>query len=185
MQLHLPSEITLDAEFYDRTPFVRGILNGKPVLFLFDSGAQGLTLSSRYFQPEEKEHVHTASGATGRVEMYSAYIEELSFGDWSYRDTRAQAIDLSHAEKDWGVEVQGILGFRQLIHSDWMVDYQNAKIHLWRDFDRKSPEILAFARLRFQSAVRRFSSTSLTSCPEVSRSPGEPLKCNLMKRLCS
>lgn len=127
-QITLPRRFTLEAEFHDNTPFVWGLLNGERRLFLFDSGAQDMALNSRYLDEMAVTPGGGAQGVTGMVSSVYTLVDEIAFGEWKMTSFELMASDLSHVEEEWGVKVHGIIGFRHLIHYDWMVDYRGGTI---------------------------------------------------------
>lgn len=145
-----PKRATFPLEFYDHIPFVRVQLNGEERLFLFDSGAQDFLLNSRYLPEDDSGDVGYALGATGKVAHRYVIVENLEIGEWRFENREALAMDLKHAEDEYGTEIHGIMGFRQLIHFDWMVDYHRKELHLWERFPKTEHTILGKAFAPFK-----------------------------------
>jgi hypothetical protein len=130
-KITLPRRFTLAAQFHDHIPFVHGELNGQRHLFLFDSGGQDLLLNSRYLAPESTTQGGGIQGATGPAGSSYTQGNNLSFGEWAFEDFELMAIDMQHLEEEMQVTIHGIIGFRHLIHYDWMVDYAGNTISFW------------------------------------------------------
>jgi hypothetical protein len=141
-KITLPDRFVLDAEFYENLPFVWGILNGERRRFIFDSGGQDLTLNSRYVAPESSTPGTGVQGASGKADSCHSQGNHVSFGDWRIEDFELIAIDMQHLEEEMGVEIHGVLGFRHLIHYDWMVDYKGGRISFWSRMNRAELNIL-------------------------------------------
>lgn len=130
-QITLPRQFTLEAEFHDQVPFVWGLLDGQRCLFLFDSGGQDVLLNARYLDQQATAPGRGVMGATGHAKSVYTAVEALSFGEWRLAGLEIMAIDMQHLELELGVTIHGIIGFRHLIHYDWMVDYTKGRISFW------------------------------------------------------
>lgn len=150
MQLHLPTTFTYPVEFYDNLPFLRGELDGEPGLFLFDSGAQDITLNTKYLDLDKLAEGSKVHGFTGKVRTFYKPIAELAFGEWRFQNREAIASDLSHTEEEFGTQMHGLIGFRQLIHFDWMIDYKKGILHLWERFDRSGVKLAGKVSCRYR-----------------------------------
>lgn len=149
-QITLPRRFTLDAEFHDDTPFVWGLLNGKRCLFLFDSGAQDFSLNSRYLDQEIVSPGGGVQGVTGAVSSVYTRVDEIAFGDWKITNLELMASDFSHIEEEWGVVLHGIIGFRHLIHYDWMVDYKGGTISFYERMIKSEFNIAGKAKTNYK-----------------------------------
>lgn len=145
----MPQRAVYPLEFYDDVPFIVGQLKGEEKRFILDSGAQDLVLNTRYLPKKDLPEGDGVFGATGVVKTFYTRLGELHFGDWKFGDREVIANDMEHLEKEYGVEIHGIVGFRQLIHFDWMVDYDKAELHLWDRFPKNEHEILGKTRIVF------------------------------------
>lgn len=149
-RITLPTQFTLKAEFHLSIPFVWGEWNGKTCRFLFDSGGQDLTLNSKYLDPASVVEGQGAQGATGFTPNVHAPIESIRFGDWSMENLEVFAIDATHLEEEFKVEIHGILGFRHLIHYDWMLDYRTGEITFWDRVRKENLDILHRERVQYR-----------------------------------
>jgi|GEM_PF-6746510 len=149
-QMQIPERATFPIRIVKNYPFLEGRLNGQTVHFLFDSGAQTTALNAKHLQHEELGRLKDTAGATGRIPTYQTTVESLSFGDWQFKHYTCHAIDLSHLEDYWGIPVHGLIGFRHLIHLDWMIDYQNDMLHIWRKAPIEDFKVKAKLRLGYQ-----------------------------------
>lgn len=149
-QIQIPEHATFPVKIVNQVPFIEGHLNGQPVTFLFDSGGQTTTLNARYFQPGELDQSKNTMGATGSIPTFESTVDELSFGDWKFNNYTCHAIDMGHLESYWGMPVHGLLGFRHLIHLDWMIDYEAGMLHIWRKAPVEDFKIKAQLRLGYQ-----------------------------------
>ena len=149
-RITLPRQFTLQAEFHASIPFVMGEWNGKTCRFLFDSGGQDLTLNSRYLDPATVEEGQGAQGATGHTPSVHTLVESIRFGEWSMENLELMAIDSRHLEDEFGIEIHGILGFRHMIHYDWMVDYRQGEITFWDRVRKETIDILHRERVQYR-----------------------------------
>ncbi len=147
--LQLPPQLSLPIEVYDNTAFILGVMNGKPCRFLFDSGGQTLVLNANQWDTENLESGFGAMGVTGKVNTYYAVIEELAFQNWKIQNREVLMIDMSHLEEEAGVEIQGIIGFREIINFDWMLDFEHKVLHLWDRFPQNHYRVLEKIKLSF------------------------------------
>lgn len=150
IQLSLPTRLTLPVEFYDNKPYMQGIMNGKKCRFMFDSGGQSLVLNANRFDPAGLEEGGGAMGVTGKVTTHNAILEEVRFGDWHIKGREVLVLDLKHLEEEVGTEIDGIVGFKEMINFDWLVDYDNGSLHLWERFPKNDYKILERTRLHFR-----------------------------------
>jgi hypothetical protein len=141
-KITLPDRFELEAEFHDHIPFVWGVLNGERRRFLFDSGGQDVLLNSRYLEPEKTSQGGGVIGASGFAPSMYCQGNTLSFGEWKLEDFELMAIDSQHLEEEMKVEIHGIVGFRHMIHYDWMVDYAGGRISFWNRMIKSEFNIL-------------------------------------------
>ena len=155
-QISVPEKVTIPMEFYGNTPFLWGHLNGQLRLFLFDSGAQDIVLNSRYVDDEGAEKGYSGIGATGAPVTFQTQIESLSFGEWSFGAREVLAMNMQHIEEEYEVEFHGLIGFRQLIHFEWMVDYNRKYLQLVRQFNKKEHKLAGRVKTQYFSHLPSF-----------------------------
>ena len=139
--ISLPRRATFPLEFYDRVPFIRVQHQGEEKLFIFDSGAQDIILNSTYLPANDSSDVGYGMGATGTVAHQYVPLGGLRIGDWVIGDREVLSYDMTHIAEEYGTEVHGLMGFRQLIYFDWMVDYEKGELHLWDRFPKSKHEL--------------------------------------------
>jgi hypothetical protein len=126
-------------------PFVWVLLNAERRLFLFDSGAQDTILNSRLLDADQTTEGGGIIGATGNAMSHYTQVPSLQIGDWHILNSELMAIDMAHLEAELKTEIAGLIGFRHLIHFDWMVDYGKKKLHFWSRMNRNDHKIIAKA----------------------------------------
>ncbi len=147
-----PSEARFPVFFHDRRPFIEGVHNGEKRTFLIDSGCQDIILNSRYIPNEEVDQEGKGMGLTGSFQLLWTPLGKLSFGDWEFESDEVCAMDMTHLEEeDFGIPVHGMIGFRQLVHYDWLIDYKKNELRLWNRFPKKDYKIKAKLRCSYQN----------------------------------
>ena len=147
--LVLPRKLVLPLEFYLNLPFLRGELDGRPALLLMDSGAPGITLNAAHLPEDKLQEGGELMGASGKVQSFRTELDELRFGEWRMGPMVVMALDETRLEEAFGVRYDGLIGFRELIHFDWMVDYEAQELHLWSSFRKKDHPVVQAIRVRY------------------------------------
>lgn len=150
IQNSLPHSLTLPFKLFDDCPCITGTMNGKLCRFLFDSGAQSMTINANRFNTDGLEESGGVRGLSGAVKSHYVVVDDLSFGPWKISGLEAMTMDMTHLEEEVGSEIHGILGFREMIYFDWMVDYKRSELNLWDRFPRNEYEIIGKTRLIFR-----------------------------------
>jgi hypothetical protein len=108
-------------------------VDGQTGNLVFDTGANGLVLNSTYF----RDHVGTAGAATGgitgevgKVERIS--IEKMEFGELTYQNLRADAVNLGHIENRRGVKILGLVGFSMMKNLEIVINAENNELRLFK-----------------------------------------------------
>lgn len=175
-RITLPRQFTLKTELHDDIPFLWGEIDGSTGLFIYDSGGQDLILNARYLDLEKTEAGLGATGATGHVSSVHTHLDSVRFGEWAIENLEVMAIDLQHLEEEFKLEIRGILGFRHMIHYDWMLDYANGLITFWDRVRKEDLDILHRHRVQYMhhlpSLILEIGGNSLrflvdTGCAEV------------------
>lgn len=148
-----PYEAKFPIFIYDKRPFLEGVLNGEKRMFLLDSGCQDILLNTRYIDPDKAVGNGQATGLTGTAKLVYTPLGKLSFGNgWDFESDEVCAVDMTHLEEeDFGIEVHGMIGFRQLVHYDWLIDYKKKELYLWSRFPKNDFEIIAKMRCSYQN----------------------------------
>jgi hypothetical protein len=154
-----PRYFVLPAEFADNVPLINGHLNGNPVRFLFDSGAQDTLLNARYVSEPPTAEGAGIRGVSGEAPSFYTQMGELVFGPWEIEMPEVMAIDCAHLEEELSLRVDGIIGFRAMIQFDWMVDYDAKEIHFWDRVDRSTLAIAAKVKCSYRSHLPLFEAT--------------------------
>lgn len=151
MQLSIPDQFTFPIEIINGVPFMTGTLNGNPATFLIDSASKTTILNANRVAPDQLRVIGQALGVNRELQTaYACKIKQLKFGDLQYESLDVSAVDLSAMEVKWGKQVHGILGFREMIHFDWSIDYQAARFRFWRRFPAKEMQIVHQQVLQYQ-----------------------------------
>jgi hypothetical protein len=148
-RLVLPRKLVLPLEFHLNLPFLRGELDGRPAMLLLDSGAPGITLNAAHLPEEKLQKGGELMGASGTVPSFRAELQELKLGEWRMGPMSVLALNETQLEEAFGVRYDGLIGFRELIYFDWMVDYDAAEFHLWSNFKKNDYEVAHAVRVRY------------------------------------
>lgn len=106
-------------------------------------------LNSRYLDPGTTVQGLGATGATGSVPTVHTHLNSVKFGEWVVENLEVMAFDAQHVEEEYEVEIVGILGFRHMIHYDWMLDYSNGLITFWDRVRKEDLDILHRHRVQY------------------------------------
>lgn len=149
--LEIPGYLDLPLHFYHKVPVLPADLDGRSCFLLFDSGAPHLFLNSLFFAPEDLFAGSDVMGASGKVQSQSVRVNSLSMGAWQMGPFEAMAYAAPH----WGDfeegPIAGLLGFRELVHFSWMVDYDASRLHLWRNFKPQDHDLRGEIRIQYQN----------------------------------
>lgn len=131
LQISIPDHVQLSIELHHNCPFLKTELNGNEALFFLDSGAPSIFLNRAGVQESDLFGERQMLGSSGAFTGNFTRLRELTFGGCRFAGQIVPTIPMDHLEEGFGVSIQGIIGFRQLIHSDWMVDYGARELQLW------------------------------------------------------
>ncbi len=144
-----PAYFSLPFTLLDSTPLVPVTINGRQGHILFDSGAQDLLVNARHFEADKQEGENQIQSVTGSSSAFFVGLEAFLMGGFEIRGGEVLAVSLEHVEEEFGQELLGLVGFRQLIHFDWMADYGAGQIHLWERAKRAHYPIAEQIPLKF------------------------------------
>jgi len=153
--------ITIPIELVQDVPFVTATINGEQRRFMFDSGAEGLVLNSKYFKlvstcvDEGQGKRITAKGylqPDGNIEVIrNTHITDFDFYGIYFENAIAPMFDLSHLEKIAKIEIAGLIGYEIFMAYDVLYDYPNGCIKLiWPDAEDAQSEMKPFEMIPFE-----------------------------------
>lgn len=90
-------------------------------------------------------------GAAGKVPVFRALVQQLAIGDWHMGPFEAMVLNKSALDDFPLGPLAGSIGFRELIHYAWMVDYEAGKLKLWQNFEADAHEVTASMRCQYYS----------------------------------
>jgi len=127
--------ITVPIEMRGNLILVDVLLNGIPRKFIFDSGAPKVILNQKYMQPNDSTSnslkISSSKGVNGSVSgLDLMHIDELNFHGISMKDQEVLTLDLSGLEKDYEVEIYGLIGFEQIKDYDLLFNYGDQELVL-------------------------------------------------------
>lgn len=132
-----PNTVRIPFRLSDRLIVVQAQVDTLEGNFILDTGADGLVLNGRHFDGERLVSRAASGGVTGGVgRVYSRDMEQIGWGDLTYRDLRADVIDLSHIEYKKNIRLLGLIGFELLEDFEVFIDFQLRQLTLSR-VDRK------------------------------------------------
>lgn len=105
---------------------IKAEVNGQLGNFIVDTGASGLVLNERYFEPDrylESQQGMGLGGSTsdlGEHRVDSMYLEELVF-----HRVQAQTINLEQLERSKNTKLLGLIGYHILRDFEILFDYGN------------------------------------------------------------
>lgn len=124
--------------------------------FLFDSGAPNVI--SKELQEEMQFKVkktHGVSDGKGERNVLDfVKIEEIRLGDLAIKNTIAAVTDLNQSREIACLNIDGIIGANLMAKGNWIVDYQNKKLHFTdfkKDFSSENPIVIPFRRTMQQT----------------------------------
>ncbi len=100
---------------------------------VFDTGANGLVLNSTYFRNHLRTGNAVSNGITGTVgKVEQITVDQLNFGDLSYKKLRADVTNLGHIENRRGVKILGLIGFSLMKNLEIVIDSKNGVLKLFK-----------------------------------------------------
>ena len=146
VELRAVLPITLEGSI----PTVDALIDGHPVSFGIDTGAQGTILTpetvARLHLKRDLEHFTTAIGRPGRLLINNALPNRFEFAGEIYQQKSIPVIDLSQPHADGeeaaaGTRMGGILGADLLSLYDLDIDIPNRTLSLYRvqDCEKLTP----------------------------------------------
>ena len=107
---------------------LRAGVNARYGDFILDTGANGLVLNDRYFDPNrilKKQQGMGLGGLSKKVGVLD--LDSLSLDELQFKSVSAQTINLKQIENNKGIKILGLIGYDILKDFEIMIDY-NRKI---------------------------------------------------------
>lgn len=100
---------------------------------VFDTGASGLVLNSTYFRNHLKTGGASSNGITGSVgTVEQISVGQIEFADLTYKNLKADVVNLGHIENRRGVKIIGLFGFGMIRNLEIVIDPANNELKLFR-----------------------------------------------------
>lgn len=124
----------------------KATIDGKEVVVIFDTGAPGLVLNNRFYQPDTKTKVECA-GINGNFECSMHEVSNWNWMGITHKKTNALLSDLSFLEKELNSDVYALIGLSAVDNYYVSIDFDQRCISLTAKMkvDKKS-------MIRFQYA---------------------------------
>lgn len=106
-------------------------VNGKPGIYLLDSGAPGLVLNSTRHSDTRRSKHESLSGVNGQINTTVITRWDFAWHNFSKKGNDAFAIDLSAIESVLGQNLDGLVGMDVFQDYYVLIDYATATLELW------------------------------------------------------
>lgn len=131
----------------------RIIINGKPALFMVDTGSAKTVLDTDHMQKfvgktelKRNTRQNLAPGSTS-VYSYVANIEKMEIGSVVIRDFKASAVDLSQINRSFrgmgNPQIDGLLGCDLLKHCKATLNFEDRVLELGQLIQPEEPAVNA------------------------------------------
>jgi hypothetical protein len=119
-------------------------IEGKKVNVIFDSGAPGLVLNSKYYSTDQPYSFDECVGINGSFMCQSRMVRNWSWMDAKYKHTNAILSDLSFLEDGLNEEIHALVGLS--VFSDYYVslDFDQMTVTLSKKIDLDKQDIIRF-----------------------------------------
>lgn len=135
--IELPYKIESDIVVQNGIVFSHMKLNGKKRLFLIDSGAPSIILNEQHVSKKQLlKSKKTFQGVSGKGHLSHVVLKSLNWKGLSIQNKRVNAINLAHIEVHLKEPFHGLLGYAELSHFSFQIDYKLKKMFLWREFNK-------------------------------------------------
>ncbi len=119
-------------------------VEGKQVEVIFDSGAPGLVLNSKYYTPSFGDVSSPCVGLNGSFECRTYQVKNWSWMDVNYRQTEAILSDLSFIENSLHREIHALVGLSVLSDYYVSVDFDQMTVTLSKKMELDKKEAIHF-----------------------------------------
>ena len=119
-------------------------IEGKQVAVIFDTGAPGLVLNSKYYTAKNIDALNPCVGINGNFECQTYTVNHWSWMDVKYNRTTAILSDLSFLENSLHKEIYALVGLS--VFSDYYVsvDFDHMTVTLSKKMELNKDDILRF-----------------------------------------
>ncbi|MFZ1679100.1 MAG: hypothetical protein WAT91_17595 [Saprospiraceae bacterium] len=107
----------------------KATIEGKEVLVIFDTGAPGLVLNSRFYKPDNKTKVECA-GINGNFECSMHEVRNWNWMGIGHKKTNALLSDLSFLENELNRDVYALIGLSAVDNYYVSIDFDQRSISL-------------------------------------------------------
>lgn len=119
-------------------------IEGKSVDVIFDSGAPGLVLNSKYYSAAPHQESQPCIGINGNFECYTYEVKHWSWLEVQHKRTTALLSDLSFLEKSLGKEIHGLVGLSVLSDYYVSIDFDMMTVSLTKKIQLDKNQVLHF-----------------------------------------
>jgi len=120
--------------------FIKGSIDGKEGLFLYDTGAMITVLSKEIASTKEIEHKISLEDPTGKTSDSNLILKDIRFNDFNFENVACTIADLSSFQNQSCRKIDGIIGANLLKLANWKVEPSIGKV-----YSSKEPFIPAFS----------------------------------------
>src|SRR5688572_3211985 len=123
-------DVALPFEYYQRVIFLTVTVNGTPMLFLFDTGANTSAIDEQAAGRLGLPKLRTDSvvGSAGTIQVQMVRIKELAAGHATMKDLELTTQDLAYSLVPPGRKLDGILGTDFMRHFAVTIDFTNRQM---------------------------------------------------------
>ena len=116
-------------------------IDGQTGNLILDTGANGLVLNSTYFRNYIKSGGNASTGITGGIDIVEQIaVNKIEFAELTYKNVRADLVNLGHIENHRGVKILGLIGFSMMRNLEIIIDPRNSELKLIR-IDKKGERV--------------------------------------------
>ncbi len=119
------------------------VIEGEKVLVIFDTGAPGLVLNSRYFSADQKQLI-TCQGINGTFDCSIHKVKNWSWLGTDHQKTDAILSDLSFIEKALHKKVHALIGLSVLEDYYVSIDFDQMSVSLSEKMKQDKKAIIRF-----------------------------------------
>ena len=139
--IHIPESVVCPLETHGGLPFVKAMVNGSEGLFLIDSGSPRLKLNHSFLKNTLQVPVNP--------QEHTMQIDRFAIGEWTADQLTIALFDGTSLEEQFGIELAGVMGFREWIHFNWIIDLPEKTLQLARKFQLNDEKLIGKARGRY------------------------------------
>jgi len=118
-------------------------IEGKQVDVIFDSGAPGLVLNSKYYTGKE-DSSYPCVGINGHFECQTYSVKNWSWMEVEYKRTTAILSDLSFLENSLGKEIHALVGLSVLTDYYVSIDFDRMTVTLSKKMELDDKNLIRF-----------------------------------------